>query len=160
MKNLKDAFAGESQANRKYTAYAKKADLEGHVLAAKLFRAAAEAETIHALNHFKNMGAINSTEENLKDAIGGETYEFETMYPAMIKEAEEENENAAKRGFELAMEAEKSHAERYQEALDTLQDGKDRKVFLCKVCGYIHMDEKPEVCPICGAKAMAFREVN
>lgn len=160
MKNLQDAFAGESQANRKYLAYADKAELEGYAFIAKLFRAAAEAETLHAMNHFKNMSGIQSTKENLEDAIAGETHEYESMYPKMVEEAEEESQEASKRGFELAMEAEKSHAERYEEALRTMDEKKDRKVYLCKVCGYIQLDEKPAVCPICGAKAMAFKDVN
>lgn len=160
MKNLQEAFAGESQANRKYLAYADKAELEGYTFIAKLFRAAAEAETLHAMNHFKNMGGIQSTKENLQDAIAGENHEYQTMYPKMVEEAEEESQEASKHGFQLAMEAEKIHAERYEEALRTMDEKKDRKVYLCKVCGYIHFDEKPAICPICGSKAMAFKEVS
>jgi rubrerythrin len=159
-KNLKEAFAGESQANRKYLAYADKADLEGYSFVAKLFRATAEAETLHAMNHFKNMCGVKSTEENLRDAMEGENFEHQSMYPRMIKEAQEESQETAKRGFTLAMEAEKVHEERYKEALGTLCDNKDRNVYLCNVCGYIHFDEKPAVCPICGAKALAFKMVE
>src|SRR4030066_662598 len=98
-KNLMDAFAGESQANRKYLAFAKKADAEGYKQVAKLFRAAAEAETVHALNHLKELGAIKSTKENLEEAIGGETYEFQKMYPRMILDAEQEGKKGARRSF-------------------------------------------------------------
>ncbi|MCK5847560.1 MAG: rubrerythrin family protein [Caldisericia bacterium] len=158
--NLKAAFAGESQANRKYLAYAAKAELEGFHFIAKLFKAAAAAETIHALAHFKNAGLIKSTEENLKDAIAGETFEFDSMYPKMIKEAKEEEQNAALRGFTLALGAEKSHADMYSEALENINTKEDEPVYLCKVCGYVHAGKKPEICPVCGAKALAFSEIS
>lgn len=159
-KNLAAAFAGESQANRKYTAFARQADAEGFPQAAKLFRAAAEAETIHALSHFKTLGMIKSTAENLKAAVDGETYEFTNMYPDFIKEAEAENNAAAVRTFTYANEAEKIHAELYQKALDNLAKGVDGEFYLCTVCGHIAPDHAPDTCPICGAKAQAYKNVG
>ncbi|WP_425059764.1 Nigerythrin [Sporomusa carbonis] len=159
-KNLAAAFAGESQANRKYLAFAKQADAEGYPQAAKLFRAAAEAETIHAHAHLKAMGMIKSTAENLKAAVEGETYEFEAMYPDFIKVAKEENNTAAVRTFHLANEAEKVHAELYQKALNNLSNGESYDYYLCTVCGHIAEKEAPEKCPICGAKAQAYKNVG
>lgn len=155
-KNLLEAFAGESQANRKYLAFAKKAEDEGYQSIAKLFRATAEAETIHALNHLKNAGGIKSTKENLQEAINGETFEFEKMYPPMIKEAQKEGNKAAERGFHFANEAEKIHAKLYKEALDNIDKKEDIDYFLCPICGYIEAKEAPEKCPICGARKTAF----
>lgn len=159
-KNLKDAFAGESQANRKYLAFAKKADSEGHKQIAKLFRAAAEAETVHALSHLKELGAIKSTKENLEAAIGGETYEFQSMYPQMIEEADAEGQKAAKRSFYLANEVEKVHASLYKKALEYL--GKNPKVdyHVCQVCGNTVEGEPPDKCPICGASKKTFKKVE
>src|SRR5512141_1050240 len=117
-KNLKDAFAGESQANRKYLAYAKYADAEGYKSIAKLFRAAAEAETVHAHNHLKEFEGKKSTRENLEAAISGETFEFQSMYPAMMKDAEAEGNKTALRSFRLANEVEKIHAALYKKALE------------------------------------------
>lgn len=159
-KNLAAAFAGESQANRKYLAFAKQADNEGHAQAAKLFRAAAEAETIHALTHLKTMGKIKSTAENLKAAVEGETYEFETMYPDFIKQAQEENNTAAVRTFTLANEAEKVHAELYKKALASLSSGESYDYYICTICGHIAEKESPEKCPICGAKSQAYKTIS
>jgi len=160
-KNLAAAFAGESQANRKYLAYAKQADAEGYTKIAKLFRATAEAETIHALAHFKNMGKINSTAENLKAAIAGETYEFSTMYPDFLKDAETEGSNKnIVRAFTLANEAEKVHAELYSEALANLEAKGSADYYLCTICGHIHEGSAPDTCPICGAKAQAYTKVD
>lgn len=159
-KNLAAAFAGESQANRKYLAFAKKADSEGHTQAAKLFRAAAEAETLHAHAHFKAMGAIKSTAENLQAAVEGETYEFESMYPDFIKVAQEENNTAAVRTFTLANEAEKVHAELYKKALANINSVESYDYYLCTVCGHIAEKEAPEKCPICGAKAQAYKNIG
>ncbi len=158
--NLKDAFAGESQANRKYLAFAKKADKEGFKEAVKLFKAAAESETIHALSHLKKMGDIKSTEENLKQAIKGETYEFEKMYPKMIQEAEEEGEENAKKGFEFANTVEKEHADLYKKVLENL--GKNEKVdyWICQGCGHVNLNEAPEVCPVCGAPKSMFKKIE
>lgn len=158
--NLKAAFAGESQANRKYLAFAAKADQEGYPAVAKLFRAAAEAEAIHALSELKAMGGIKSTAENLQAAISGETYEFTEMYPGFIKEAEAEGNNQAKVAFNFANEAEKIHADLYQKALDALEKKEDVEYYLCPVCGYIHERTAPEKCPICGAKGGAFKNVG
>lgn len=158
--NLKDAFAGESQANRKYLAFARQADREGYPKTAKLFRAAAEAETIHAHAHLKTLGGINSTADNLKEAISGETHEFKSMYPAMIEAAVEEGNKAAERTFSYANEVEKVHAELYQEALDNLDNQEDVDYYVCSVCGYTCEGEPPDTCPVCKSKAKAFFKVD
>lgn len=158
--NLKEAFAGESQANRKYLAFAQKADQEGNHQAAKLFRAAAEAETVHAHAHLKALSGVGSTVDNLKAAVGGETYEFESMYPPMIAEAESDGHEAALRSFKFANEVEKIHAELYQKALDTLSSPQDVDYYVCSVCGNTVENEPPESCPICGAKAKAFKKID
>lgn len=158
--NLKAAFAGESQANRKYLAFAAKAEQEGYPGVAKLFRAASEAEAIHALSELKALGGIKTTAENLQAAIDGETYEFTEMYPDFIKTAETEGNNLAKRSFHLANEAEKVHAELYKEALKLLESKEDVDYYLCPVCGYLHKHSAPEKCPICGANASAFKNIG
>ena len=158
--NLKEAFAGESQANRKYLAFAKKADQEGHSQAAKLFRAAAEAETVHAHAHLRALGGINSTTENLKEAVAGETYEFKSMYPGMIETAKAEGQEEAERSFTFANEVEKVHADLYQKALDNLDALEDVDYYVCRVCGYTCESEAPDSCPVCGSKAMAFTKVD
>lgn len=158
--NLKDAFAGESQANRKYLAFAKQADKEGYAQVAKLFRAAADAETVHAHTHLRALGGINSTADNLKEAITGETFEFKTMYPGMIETAKSESEKAALRSFTYANEVEKIHAELYQKALDSLENPSDVDCYyVCGVCGYTIEDEAPDTCPVCNAKKQAFAKV-
>jgi len=160
-KNLAAAFAGESQANRKYLAFAKQADAEGYTKIAKLFRATAEAETIHAHAHFKNMGMIKSTAENLQAAIAGETYEFSTMYPEFLKEAQAEGSNTSIiRAFTHANEAEKVHAELYQNALANLETKDASDYYLCTICGHIHEGSAPDSCPICGAKAQAYKKID
>ena len=160
-KNLAAAFAGESQANRKYLAFAKQADAEGYTQIAKLFRATAEAETIHAYAHFKNMGMIKSTAENLKAAISGETYEFSIMYPEFIKEAKADGSNTSIiRAFSLANEAEKVHAELYEKALANLEAKGSADYYLCTICGHIHEGSAPDTCPICGAKAQAYNKFD
>lgn len=160
-KNLAAAFAGESQANRKYLAFAKQAEMEKLPQVAKLFRAAAEAETIHAHTHLRNLGMIKSTAENLKEAIAGETYEFTEMYPGFISEAKTENQSAAiVKGMQLANDAEKVHASLYQKALDTLANPVDADYYLCSVCGHIAEGGAPDQCPICGAKAVAYKKVD
>ncbi len=155
--DLKEAFAGESQANRKYLAFAKKAEQEGFANVARLFRAAAEAETIHALAHFAAMDGVGSTADNLKAAVAGETFEFTTMYPPMLERATAVG-HKAKRMFGLALEAEAVHAKLYQQALDAVAEGKDLATdfFLCPVCGYIELGKAPEACPVCGAKGEKF----
>ena len=153
--NLMYAFAGESQANRKYTAYAKKAEAEGKKNAAKLFRVAADAETLHALKHFEVAGKTGSTADNLKDAVNGETEEFDKMYPEFLKQAQEEGNQAAIKTFSYAMQAEGVHAKLYKEALANLEDEEEVFYYLCPVCGNI---EKyvPDKCPICGVPGTKF----
>ena len=152
--NLKDAFAGESQANRKYLAYAKKADQDSLPGIAKLFRAAAHAETIHAHAHLRAMGGVKDTVANLTDAVGGETFEFTKMYPPYVEEAKKEGHAAAERSFAFAMAVEKTHADLYTAALTAAKAGKDigAKIFyVCPVCGHTVADSHPDKCPICGS---------
>ena len=144
--NLAEAFAGESQANRKYLAFAKKAERDGYPQAAKLFRAAAAAETVHAHAHLRAMGGIRSTKENLEEAVAGEIHEFKNMYPDMIKAAEEEGHKAAARSFSYANEVEKTHAALYQKALDNMDNMEECDYYVC--------------CPVCGANANAFFKVD
>lgn len=159
--NLQEAFAGESQANRKYLAFAKKADSEGYPQIAKLFRAAAEAETVHAHAHLRAMErGIGTTQENLKDAVSGETYEFKSMYPGMIEAAKEEGETAAERSFAYANEVEKVHAQLYQNALDNMDSLEAVDYYVCSVCGFTCEKEPPDQCPVCSSKAKAFFKVE
>lgn len=158
--NLQEAFAGESQANRKYLAFADKADKDGYPAVAKLFRAAAAAETVHAHAHLRAMKGINSTEENLKEAVAGETHEFKNMYPQMIEEAEAENETQALRSFKYANEVEKVHADLYQKALDNLGEQVEVEYYVCSVCGYTCENEAPDQCPVCKAGKKAFFKVD
>lgn len=156
-KNLAAAFAGESQANRKYLAFAKQAEKEGYLQAAKLFRAAAEAETIHAHNHLRALGGIRSTRENLLEAVAGETHEFKDMYPQMIEEAAAEKAAQAERSFRWANEVEKVHAGLYQGLLDRLQPGGEAfDYWICPVCGHTVERNAPETCVVCGAKGSVF----
>lgn len=149
--NLKDAFAGESQANQKYLAFAQKAEQEGFKNIARLFRTTAAAERIHAEGHLKAMDGVASTLENLEAAVQGETYEFTEMYPPMIEQAESEG-HEARRMFAYAAAAEAVHARLYQLALEAVQQGKDLEFefYLCPVCGYIEMGKPSQRCPICG----------
>ena len=158
-KNLLEAFTGESQANRKYLAFAKKADDEGFKQAAKLFRAAAEAETIHAHNHLRELKGIKSTKENLEEALDGETHEFKSMYPGMIEEARAEGAQGALRSFQFANDVEKIHAGLYKKALDSLGSNEDVDYWVCKVCGNTVENEPPDECPVCKAKKAAFYKV-
>jgi rubrerythrin len=153
--NLMAAFAGESQANRKYTAFAKKAAAEGKMNAAKLFQAAADAETLHALKEFEVAGLIKSTAENLKSAVDGETYEYESMYPGFIETAQAEGNKAAVQIFNFAMKAEEVHAKLYQEALDNIDETEEVFYYLCPVCGNIEKSV-PGRCPICGVPGEKF----
>ncbi len=160
--NLKEAFAGESQASQKYLAFAKQAEKDGFRNIALLFRAAAEAERIHAEGHLGAMDGIKSTAENLATAIAGETYEFTQMYPPMLKQAEAEG-HKAKRMFGYAAKAEAVHARLYQLALEAVQQGKDLpqdKIYLCPVCGDIEFGAPPESCPVCQAKGSSFIQVR
>ncbi len=159
--NLKEAFAGESQANRKYLAFAKKAEQEGFSNVARLFRTAAEAETIHALGHFSAMGGVGSTADNLRAAVAGETHEYTEMYPPMLQQAIADD-HRAKRMFGYAMKAEAIHARLYETALEAVVQGKDlaeTRFYLCPVCGHIELGTPPATCPICGTKAEKFIEV-
>jgi rubrerythrin len=159
--DLMAAFAGESQANRKYLAFAKKADEDGFAQVARLFRAAAAAETVHALTHFRTAGEVKTTEENLKSAIEGEHYENTSMYPDFIKDAEAEGNSKAVRSFNWANEAEKIHEMLYKEALASLgKPGEEYDYYICPFCGYTHKRVAPEKCPICGAPGSKFEVVK
>ena len=158
--NLQEAFAGESQANRKYLAFAKKADQEGYEQVAKLFRAAAEAETVHAHNHLRELKGIKSTKENLEEAINGESYEFQKMYPQMIKDAEAEGNKGAFRSFDFANKVEKVHAELYKKALDNLGKNEETDYYICQVCGMTVEGEAPDTCPVCGANKSMFKKID
>jgi rubrerythrin len=159
--DLKAAFAGESQANRRYLAFAKKAEDEGHPTVAKLFRAAAAAETVHAHNHLKALGGIQSTAENLQAAISGENYEIVSMYPEFIADAEAEGEKRAGTSFKWAWEVEKGHEALFREALEKLGDeAQDIEIYICPVCGYTHIGTPPEKCPVCGTPGKRFELVE
>jgi rubrerythrin len=160
MDNLKEAFAGESQANRKYLAFAKKADEEGYAQVAKLFRAAADAETVHAHAHLRVMNGIGSTEENLNQAINGETEEFKSMYPRMMEEAKAEGNDAAYMSFANANAVEEIHAGLYRKALDNLGNNEETDYYVCQVCGNTVEGEAPEKCPICGAPKKMFKKID
>ncbi|UCD00063.1 MAG: rubrerythrin family protein [Phycisphaerales bacterium] len=160
--NLKEAFAGESQANRKYLAFAKKADQDGYPQVAKLFRAAAEAETVHAHAHLRVMGGAGKTEANLQAAIDGEGYEFQQMYPKFLAEAEAEGNQAAVFSFKHALAVEEIHHGLYTEALDAVKAGKDlpeTKILVCAVCGNTVKGQAPQKCPVCGAAKEQFKDV-
>ena len=159
--NLGTAFAGESQANQKYRAFAKKATKDGFPNIAKLFETTAEAERIHAEGHLKALDKVGSTLDNLKEAIGGETYEFEEMYPPMLEQAKVEG-HKAKKMFKWAVEAEEVHAKLYAAALKAVEEGKDledTKFYLCPVCGHIEFGEAPESCPICNVPGDMYVQV-
>ena len=159
--SLKEAFAGESQANRKYLAYAAKADQEGYPQVARLFRAAAEAETVHAHNHLRVLKAIGGTKENLADAVNGETHEFKHMYPEMIAMAKAEGKKDAERSFSYANDVEQIHAQLYQKLLDSLGSAQENyPYYVCPVCGYTAEKEPPDTCPVCGTKGEKFRKID
>jgi len=160
--NLRTAFAGESQANRTYLAFAKKADAEGYPQIARLFRAAAEAETVHAHAHLRVLGSVKTTAENLQAAAGGEAHEFKEMYPPFVAEAEREGNQPAAISFKNALAVEKVHHGLYSQAAESLNAGKDlpqASIFVCGVCGNTVIGEPPERCPICGAPKARFSEV-
>ncbi len=159
--DLKEAFAGESQANRKYLAFAEKADQEGYHQAAKLFRAAAAAETVHALNHLRVMGGVGKTADNLKSAISGETAEFRDMYPKFIELAKKEKaSDAAILSFDVANRVEKIHAGLYKKALDNLGRNEEVDYYVCSICGNTVENEAPDKCPICNAPKEMFRKAD
>ncbi len=160
--NLQAAFAGESQANRKYLAFAKQADQDGYAQVAKLFRAAAEAETIHAHAHLRVMGGIKSTAENLQTAIAGEGEEFKEMYPKFVAEARAEGNKPAENSFENALEVEEIHHGLYSKAAEAVKNGSDlatTPIYVCPVCGNTVEGDVPEKCPICGVPGAKFFEV-
>ena len=160
--NLKVAFAGESQANRKYLAFARQAQKEGYPQIARLFRAAADAETLHALAHLANMGGVGSTLENLRAAVAGETYEFTEMYPPMVEQAVAEG-HKARHMLGFANAAEKIHAGLFSQGLAALESGADLStmdVYLCPICGDIEFGTPPDKCPVCGAPASKFQKIG
>ncbi|MCW3488552.1 rubrerythrin family protein [Dethiobacter alkaliphilus] len=161
LENLMNAFAGESQANRKYLAFAIKAEKEGYNNIGRIFRAIAEAETIHALKHLEVAGKVGSTLENLEEAVQGEHYEYSTMYPEFIETAKEEDQPKALKSFEYANEAEKVHGKTFstlKEEVSGGQDIADQQVSLCPVCGWVGLGAPPERCPICNTPANKFKE--
>ncbi len=161
--NLQSAFAGESQANRRYLFFADKVEKEGLPGIARLFRAVAEAETVHARNHLETMGGIGTTKDNLQAAIKGEHYEFTQMYPAFIEQAKSENNKRAEISFTHANEVEKIHHRLYQQALEALEAAKqleDGPYFVCQVCGNTVLGKAPDKCPICGAPRSKFKRVE
>ena len=158
--NLEEAFAGESQANRRYLFFAEKAEKESHPQIARLFRAAAESETVHARNHLRAMGGIGSTKANLEEAASGESYEFIQMYPGFIEQAKAENNEKAETTFDWANKVEKIHHGLYQKALTALEAAeqlKDEPYFVCQGCGYTVAREAPQKCPVCGAPKKMFK---
>jgi rubrerythrin len=159
---LKDAFAGESQANRRYMAFAVKADQEGYPQAARLFRAAAEAEAVHAANHLRAQKGVKDTKENLREAIAGETHEFKEMYPEMIDASKAEGNRIAERTFTYANEVEKVHARLYHDMLEHLEESSKESYpyYVCPVCGLTAEKEPPEVCPVCGARGDLFKKID
>ncbi|NTW26765.1 MAG: rubrerythrin family protein [Candidatus Moranbacteria bacterium] len=160
--DLKAAFAGESQANRKYLAFAKAAEKEGKTNLAKLFRAVAEGETVHALKHLTNLGEVKDSVENLKAAIAGETYEIESMYPGFIADAQADGEKVAEIGFYGANEVEKIHQKEFIAAFGQIENGIDiegQKYFVCQICGKLELGEAPEFCSICKAPKASFNEI-
>jgi rubrerythrin len=161
--NLADAFAGESQANRMYLAFANKAEDDGYPQVAKLFRAAAAAETIHAHAHFRVMGGIQETTANLEQAIAGEGHEFKEMYPSFLAEAEKEGNKAASISFKNALAVEEIHHGLYEEALAAVNGGKDlpeTSIWVCPVCGNTVNGGAPDRCPICGVPGEKFSEIS
>lgn len=161
--NLADAFAGESQANRKYLAFAKKADADGYSQVAKLFRAAAAAETVHAHAHLRVMKGVNDTADNLQAAIEGEGFEFQDMYPKFLAEAEEENNKGAAISFTNALAVERIHHTLYSDALNSVKDGNDlaaAKIYVCAICGNTVWGEPPDTCPVCNASKDRFAEIE
>ncbi len=162
IEGLKAAFAGESQANRRYTIFAQKADAEGYPQVARLFRAAAAAEAIHAMNHLRALAGVKSTAENLQVAIDGENYEVVTMYPEFIQDAEAEEAKQALRTFRWAWEVEKVHEALYRKTLETLES-EDHPAFdyyVCPVCGYTHEGPCEDKCPVCGAPGSRFERIS
>jgi rubrerythrin len=158
--NLKAAFAGESQAHIKYLAFSAQAEKEGKPNIARLFKAIAYAEQVHAINHLKELGGIGDTAANLGAAIGGENFEVDEMYAAYLAVAERQGEKGAKRSMTYAMEAEKIHAEMYSDAKKIAEAGDDiaiGEVYICPVCGFTHIGEPPDRCPVCNVKSERYK---
>lgn len=161
--NLAEAFAGESQANRKYLAFAKQAEVDGFPQVARLFRAAAHAETVHAHAHLRAMGGIKKTTENLESAIEGEGFEFQTMYPPFLEEAKKEGDRMAEISFRNALAVEEIHHDLYQKALSAVKSGGDltaRPVYVCEICGNTVYDNAPDKCPVCGVPKERFTLID
>jgi rubrerythrin len=158
-KNLQEAFAGESQANRRYLAFAKKAEEEGYKQVAKLFRAAAEAETVHAHAHLRALAGVKATKENIQEAINGETHEFKSMYPGMLAKAKEEGQKQAEISFDYANRVEKIHAALYEKALASLGKNQEVDYYVCSVCGNTVEGKAPDKCPICGVPGSKYSKV-
>lgn len=161
--NLAEAFAGESQANRKYLAFAKQAEVDGFPQVARLFRAAAHAETVHAHAHLRAMGGIKKTTENLESAIEGEGFEFQTMYPPFLEEAKKEGDRMAEISFRNALAVEEIHHDLYQKALSAVKSGGDltaRPVYVCEICGNTVYDDAPDKCPVCGVPKERFTLID
>ena len=160
---LKTAFAGESQANRKYLAFSKKAEQEGFPGIARLFHAAAAAETVHAHNHLRVLKGIKSTAENLKESIEGEFYEFTNMYPEFIENAKTDGNKSAERSFNYANDVEKVHHNLFKKALELLENGKDlgnKPMYVCSVCGYTQEGDPPDTCPVCNSPKKVFNKID
>lgn len=163
MDDLAAAFAGESQANRKYLAFAKKAEEDGLNQVAKLFRAAAEAETIHAHAHLRAMDGIKTTLENLETAVEGEHHEFMEMYPEFLEQAKKEGNKKAEFSFAYALAVEEVHHGLYEKALSSVKDGKDlpgAPIFVCPVCGNTVEGQVPDMCPVCSVPGKKFFEIS
>ena len=161
-KNLADAFAGESQANRKYLAFARQADSDGYPQVARLFRGAAHAETVHALAHLRALGGIKTTADNLAAAVEGEGFEFQQMYPPYLQQAQDEGDKPAEISFRNALAVEEIHYKLYSDALQAVKAGNDladRRVYVCEICGNTVYDEVPERCPVCGVPGDKFTEI-
>ncbi|MGC8546319.1 MAG: rubrerythrin family protein [Thermoplasmata archaeon] len=160
-KNLNDAFCGESQAHMKYLIYSDVAEKNGYKNISRLFKAISYAEQVHATNHFRNLGMIKSTDQNLEDAIEGESYEVNEMYPVFNEVAKFQNEKGAETSTKYALEAEKIHEKMYRDALESVKKNKDIEIgdiYICSVCGYTTTGKPPEKCPVCGASASSFRK--
>jgi rubrerythrin len=158
-KDLTDAFAGESQANRKYLAFAKKAEAEGYYQAARLFRAAAESETIHAHRHLDFIGGVGDTTANLGAAVEGETYEYTEMYPAFMADAAAAGDDNVAQYIKFVTKVEEEHAFLYKDIMDSLGNVEETSYYVCSYCGHVHVGGAPEKCPVCGAPKSAFKEI-
>ncbi len=160
-RNLHEAFAGESMAHMKYLVYADKAETEGKPNLARMFRAIASAERVHATNHWRALGLLKGSVDNVQSCIEGETYEITEMYPAFKAVADLQNEKAASVSINYSLEAEKIHVEMYRKAKEAVDAGKDAEVgdiYICPVCGFTHEGTPPDVCPVCGAKKATFKK--